>query len=74
MKGYTFTDRDIKVLVGAAGNAVCEDRVFPESMDPMVMEVSCEIAIRLIRHLSGADTFSEDVLELLSKLFESRDL
>lgn len=68
MKGYVLTDRDIKILVGAAGNAVCEDRVVPPSMDMLVMEISAEIANKLIGHLSGADPFPECVIETMETL------
>ena len=68
MKGYVLTDKDIRILVGAAGNAVCEDRVVPPSMDMLVMEISAEIANKLIGHLSGADPFPEDVIETMETL------
>lgn len=68
MKGYVLTDKDIRILVGAAGNAVCEDRVVPPSMDMLVMEISAEIANKLIRHLSGTDPFPEDVIETMETL------
>lgn len=68
MKGYILTDGDIKILVGAAGNAICEDRVVPRSMDMFVMEISAEIADRLIEHLSGRKMLSEDVIETLESM------
>ena len=68
MKGYVLTDKDIRILVGAAGNAVCEDRVVPPSMDMLVMEISAEIANKLIGHLSGADPFPEYVIETMETL------
>lgn len=68
MKGYILTDGDIKILVGAAGNAICEDRVVPRSMDMFVMEISAEIAERLIEHLSGRKMLSEDFIETLESM------
>lgn len=68
MKGYVLTEEDIKILVGAAGNAICEDRVVPTSMDMFVMEISAEIADRLIEHLSGRKMLSEDVIETLESM------
>lgn len=73
MKGYVLTDKDIRILVGAAGNAVCEDRVVPPSMDMLVMEISAEIADRIIEHLSGRKMLSEDAigtLESMMRIFE----
>lgn len=70
MQNYTLSERDIKVLIGAAGNAVCEDRVFPKACDFMVMEISSEIADRLIRHLSGSNPFPEDVLKIITVLLK----
>ena len=40
MKGYVLTDRDIRILVGAAGNAVCEDHDFSEEQEKMIMGMS----------------------------------
>lgn len=68
MKGYVLTDRDIKILVGAAGNAVCEGNDFSPDAEKIVMEISAEIALKLIGHLSGADPFPEDVLEIAEGL------
>lgn len=68
MKGYVLTDRDIRILVGAAGNAVCEDHDFSEEQEKMIMGMSAEIALKLIGHLSGADPFPEDVLEITEAL------
>ena len=68
MKGYVLTDRDIRILVGAAGNAVCEDHDFSEEQEKMIMGMSAEIALKLIGHLSGADPFPEDVLEIMEAL------
>ena len=68
MKGYVLTDRDIKILVGVAGNAVCEGNDFSPDAEKMVMEISAEIALKLIGHLSGADPFPEDVIETMETL------
>lgn len=68
MKGYVLTDRDIKILVGATGNAVCEGNDFSPDAEKIVMEISAEIALKLIGHLSGADPFPEDVLEIAEGL------
>lgn len=68
MKGYVLTDGDIKILVGAAGIAICEDRVVPRSMDMFVMEISAEIADRLIEHLSGRKMLSEDAIGILESM------
>ena len=68
MQNYTLSERDIIELIGAAGNAVCEDRVVPPSMDMLVMEISAEIANKLIGHLSGADPFPEYVIETMETL------
>ena len=70
MKGYVLTDRGIRILVGAAGNAVCEDHDFSEEQEKMIMGMSAEIALKLIGHLSGADPFPEDVLEITEALME----
>lgn len=65
MKGYVLTDKDIRILIGAAGNAVCEDHDLSRDHEKMIMEIAEEIASKLIGHLSGADPFSEDFLELM---------
>lgn len=68
MKGYVLTDKDIRILVGAAGNAVCEDHDLSKDHEKMIMEISAEIANKLIGHLSGADPFPEDVLKIMETL------
>ena len=68
MQNYTLSEWDIKILVGAAGNAVCEDHDFSEEQEKMIMEMSAEIALKLTGHLSGADPFPEDVLEIMEAL------
>lgn len=65
MKGYVLTDKDIRILIGAAGNAVCEDHDLSRDHEKMIMEIAAEIASKLIGHLSGTDPFSEDFLELM---------
>ena len=65
MKGYVLTDKDIRILVGAAGNAVCEDHDLSKDNEKMIMETAAEIASKLIGHLSGADPFPEDFLEAM---------
>ena len=68
MKGYVLTDKDIRILVGAAGNAVCEDYDLSKDHEKMIMEISAEIANKLIGHLSGTDPFPEDVLKAMETL------
>lgn len=68
MQNYTLSERDIRILVGAAGNAVCEDNDLSEDKERIVMETSAEIALKLIGHLSGTDPFPEDVLEAMETL------
>lgn len=68
MQNYTLSERDIRILVGAAGNAVCEDHDLSKDMERIVMEMSAEIALKLIGHLSGAEPFPEDVLEVTEAL------
>lgn len=68
MKGYVLTDKDIRILVGAAGNAVCEDYDLSKDHEKMIMEISAEIANKLIGHLSGADPFPEDALKIMETL------
>lgn len=68
MQNYTLSERDIIELIGAAGNAVCEDGIFPQGCDLLIMEISAEISKRLIGHLSGSNPFPEDVLEITEAL------
>lgn len=68
MQNYTLSERDIIELIGAAGNAVCEDRIFPQGCDLPIMEISAEISKRLIGHLSGSNPFPEDVLKIMTVL------
>lgn len=65
MKQYTLTEQDIKVLIGVAGNAVCEDGVLPEQYDFLIMNISAEIAKKLLGHLSGENKFREEAIGIL---------
>ena len=69
MKQYTLTEQDIQVLMGVAGNAVCDDGVLPEQCDGLIMSVSAEIAMKLLGHLSGENKFREEVIELAEECF-----
>lgn len=69
MKAYTL--HDIEMFIGAAGNAVCEDKIFPQECDLLIMEISAEISKRLIGHLSGLNPFPEDVLKILTVLLKN---
>lgn len=69
MKQYTLTEQDIRVLIGAAGNAVCEDGVLPEQYDFLIMNISAEIANKLLGHLSGENKFREKLIEMLKVFF-----
>lgn len=69
MKAYTL--HDIEIFIGAAGNAVCEDKIFPQECDLLIMEISAEISKRLIGHLSGLNPFPEDVLKILTVLLKN---
>ena len=69
MKQYTLTEQDIRVLIGAAGNAVCEDRRFPSGYDDLIMSVSTDIAKKLLGHLSGENKFWEEVIGILKAFF-----
>ena len=60
MQNYTLSEQDIKVLIGAAGNAVCEDEIFPREFDGMIMKVSAGIAMKLLDHLSCENTFPKE--------------
>ena len=68
MKGYVLADKDIRMLIGAAANAVCEDNDFSQDTEKMIMEIAAEIALKLIGHLSGVDPFPEDILEALEAI------
>ena len=68
MKAYTL--HDIEIFIGAAGNAVCEDKIFPQECDLLIMEISAEISKRLIGHLSGSNPFPEDVLKIITVLLK----
>lgn len=70
MQNYTLSERDIKELIGAAGNAVCEDKIFPQGCDLLIMEISAEISKRLIGHLSESNPFPEDVLKIITVLLK----
>lgn len=67
MKQYTLTEQDIKVLIGVAGNAVCEDGVLPEQYDFLIMNISAEIAKKLLGHLSGENKFREEAIGMLKE-------
>lgn len=69
MKQHTLTEQDIRVLIGAAGNAVCEDGVLPEQYDFLIMNISAEIAKKLLGHLSGENKFREESIEMLKVFF-----
>lgn len=69
MKAYTL--HDIEIFIGAAGNAVCEDKIFPQECDLLIMEISAETSKRLIGHLSGLNPFPEDVLKILTVLLKN---
>lgn len=69
MKAYTL--HDIEIFIGAAGNAVCEDKIFPQECDLLIMEISAEISKRLIGHLSGLNPFPEDALKILTVLLKN---
>lgn len=73
MQKYTLSERDIIELIGAAGNAVCEDRIFPQGCDLLIMEISAEILKRLIGHLSGSNPFPEDVLKMITVLLKNEE-
>ena len=66
MKAYTL--HDIEIFIGAAGNAVCEDKIFPQECDLLIMEISAEISKRLIGRLSGLNPFPEDVLKMIKMI------
>ena len=68
MKQYTLTEQDIRVLIGAAGNAICEDRRFSSEYDDLIMSVSADIAMKLIDHLSGMNKFPKVVIEIVKSL------
>lgn len=70
VQNYTLSERDIIELIGAAGNAVCEDGIFPQGCDLLIMEISAEISKRLIGHLSGSNPFPEDVLKIMTVLLK----
>ena len=69
MKQYTLTEQDIQVLIGAAGNAVCEDRRLTAEYDDLIMSVSADIAMKLLGHLSGENKFREKTIEMLKAFF-----
>ena len=61
--------QDIRVLIGAAGNAVCEDRRLPAEYDDLIMSVSADIAMKLLGHLSGENKFREELIEFTEECF-----
>ena len=69
MKQYTLTEQDIRVLIGVAGNAVCEDRRLPAEYDDLIMSVSADIAMKLLGHLSGENKFREELIEFTEECF-----
>ena len=69
MKKYTLTEQDIKVLIGVAGDAVCEDRKLPAEYDFLIMNISAEIAKKLLGHLSGENKFREELIEFTEERF-----
>lgn len=69
MKQYTLTEQDVRVLIGAAGNAVCEDRRLTAEYDDLIMSVSADIAMKLLGHLSGENKFREKTIEMLKAFF-----
>lgn len=68
MKQYTLTEQDIQVLIGAAGNAVCESQRFSSEYDDLIMSVSADIAKKLLGHLSGENKFREEAIGMLKAL------
>lgn len=71
MKQYTLTEQDIKVLIGVAGNAVCEDRRLTAEYDFLIMNISAEIAKKILGHLSGENKFREGLIEFAEELFRN---
>lgn len=68
MKQYTLTEQDIKVLIGVAGDAVCESQRFSSEYDDLIMSVSADIAKKLLGHLSGENKFREEAIGMLKAL------
>lgn len=69
MQNYTLSEQDIKVLIGVAGNAICEDEIFPPEFDGIIMKISAGIAMRLLDHLSCENKFSKETIEMTEKIF-----
>lgn len=69
MKQYTLTEQDIKVLIGVAGDAVCESQRFSSEYDDLIMSVSADIAMKLLGHLSGENKFREELIEFTEECF-----
>ena len=68
MQNYTLSEQDIKVLIGVAGNAICEDEIFPPEFDGIIMEISARIAMKLLDHLSCENKFSKETIEMTEKI------
>ena len=69
MKQYTLTEQDIKVLICAAGKAICENNVFSDEWDSLIMCISTSIEMKIIDHLSGRNKFPDETIRVLKEFF-----
>ena len=68
MQNYTLSEWDIQVLVGLAGEAICEDEIFPSELDEMIMAISAHITMKLLDHLSCKNMFPKENIEAIEKI------
>ena len=68
MQNYTLSEWDIQVLVGLAGEAICEDEIFPSELDEMIMAISAHITMKLLDHLSCRNMFPKENIEAIEKI------
>lgn len=69
MKQYTLTEQYIRVLICAAGNAICESNVSSDEWESLIMCISSSIEMKIIDHLSGRNKFPEEVIRVLKEYF-----
>lgn len=69
MKQYTLTEKDIRVLICAAGKAICENNVFSDEWDSLIMCISTSIEMKIIDHLSGRNKFPDETIRVLKEFF-----
>lgn len=68
MQKYILSEQDIRVLIGVAGDAVCESRDVSLIEGVKIMSFAAEITMRILDHLSGGKKFPEEAIQFARML------